>query len=166
MKLTDLVYFVQNPDTGLIKIGTSHTTPIRMRALAVQEQANLKILGVVTGSYQTEKMLHQYFAHLKEHGEWFRPDNDLLDYIANEVLPPPFELVKQDWDSPLVVRKVNPSQGLRRYTPPAEIGAILNELQAFYECDRDWLITALVIDAHEDVRFKMTTGDTWIRRSV
>ena len=32
--------------------------------------------------------LHIQFAHLRLHGEWFRPERELLDFIADVLAPP------------------------------------------------------------------------------
>ena len=43
----------------------------------------LRVIAKMVGHYRaTERCLHIRFDHLREHGEWFRPEPDLLDFIA------------------------------------------------------------------------------------
>lgn len=158
------VYFIQSQRTGLIKIGTSYSTPQRVRDLSIEYQSDMEVLGIIPGAYLTEKIIHQHFAHLNAYGEWFRAGPDLLEYITNETLPPSFEIAKRDWNGPSVVRAIVPRPGLKAYHPSIDIAAMIEKIIAYYSCDRDWLLDALVTDAFEDVSYKIATGDEWARR--
>ena len=41
------------------------------------------ILGFLPGTRLNERQCHTAFAHLREQGEWFRPEADLLAFIAD-----------------------------------------------------------------------------------
>ena len=73
-----LVYFVRRGDE--VKIGFTH----RLSQRFVQLGSDLTLLGTVPGTYTTERLYHERFAHLRLHGEWFRADQELLDAIEDE----------------------------------------------------------------------------------
>lgn len=85
------IYFVRSGDA--IKIGVSGNIPLRIRTLATACQRPVELLAVMPGGYADEKALHDRFAHLRGHGEWFRADTELVDFIAalppSPVPPPP-----------------------------------------------------------------------------
>lgn len=70
------VYFAQRD--GLIKIGWSKSVPYRMISLRA------KLIGAEPGERAREASLHKRFSHLRVHGEWFNPGEDLLEYIQTE----------------------------------------------------------------------------------
>ncbi len=72
------VYFAQREADGLIKIGWSRSVKLRMSAIRA------KVIGAVPGERAEEKVVHAKFAHLRVKGEWFRPGEELLEYIRTE----------------------------------------------------------------------------------
>lgn len=68
------VYFIRKGD--LVKIGWSSVPRSRFNAL--QPDA---VLHIEPGRMADERKCHAAFAHLREHGEWFRPEPDLLAFI-------------------------------------------------------------------------------------
>jgi len=42
------------------------------------------LLKILHGSIKLEHEIHKKFDHLREHGEWFRPDEKLLNFLENE----------------------------------------------------------------------------------
>lgn len=87
------VYFIRCTENGLIKIGTceGHALEGRLRAFSSQSPLPLALekLGVLKGGRWEEKKLHGRFAHLRHHGEWFSPGQDLLSFVARYVKPWP-----------------------------------------------------------------------------
>lgn len=74
----DLVtYFIQ-AENGLIKIG--ETTRFEKRFLEISFMSPLP-LTVIGFTKESEKKIHKAFNHLRLHGEWFEPGEDLLAYI-------------------------------------------------------------------------------------
>jgi len=68
------VYFVQRG--ALIKIGWSSYPKRRFKELRPD-----RVLHCEPGSMADEQRTHAAFAHLREQGEWFRPEPDLLAFI-------------------------------------------------------------------------------------
>jgi len=79
-----VVYFIRQGLTGPIKIGYS-TNGIykRLKGLQTGNSSILYPVGaIIGGTKETEKVLHDRFAHLKIKGEWFYPGRDLIEYIS------------------------------------------------------------------------------------
>lgn len=77
------VYFVQAAGGGPIKIGHAANVAARVDRLQTGSPAPLRILAIIFGAgAATETALHQRFAHLRSHGEWFHPTVELTDFIA------------------------------------------------------------------------------------
>jgi hypothetical protein len=70
------VYFIRFGNR--IKIGFTKNLPGRLADLPHDE-----VLAVMPGGLADEARCHAAFAHLRETGEWFRPEKDLLDFIAD-----------------------------------------------------------------------------------
>ena len=71
-----LSYYIGPDNDGLIKIGQTHDANARLRQLREQYPGHpLELLGTAP---EEEWVLHARFKHLREHGEWFRPEPDLL----------------------------------------------------------------------------------------
>lgn len=75
------VYFIQQGDSGAIKIGCSKNPSQRLQGLQTGHSEPLRLLTCAVGSQGQERALHDRFAHLRVSGEWFRPAEDLLAYI-------------------------------------------------------------------------------------
>lgn len=82
-KAGEVVYFARCKRG--VKIGTSGQVLQRITALRSQNPG-LEVMGFITGSYGTEAHLHRAFWGLHIIGDWFTPEDDLLDWIeANTV---------------------------------------------------------------------------------
>jgi hypothetical protein len=75
------IYFIQ-AESGPIKIGYADDIYKRLNAMQSCVWENLSILSWFWGSPTDEQRLHAQYAHLNIRGEWFRPDQELLDHIA------------------------------------------------------------------------------------
>lgn len=75
------VYFIQAVNGGLIKIGWAMCPKRRLKAIDPFSPTPLQIIGVIPGGAVKEASLHKQFSHLRERGEWFRPESDLLQFI-------------------------------------------------------------------------------------
>lgn len=75
------VYFIQQGDSGAIKIGCSKNPAQRLQSLQTGHSEPLRLLTCAVGSQAQERALHDRFAHLRVSGEWFRPAEELLAYI-------------------------------------------------------------------------------------
>ncbi len=81
------VYFVQESSIGAIKIGVSKHPKKRAKELQDHSLYVIKLLATVDGGYSVEHTLHHLFAHAYIRGEWFRPVDELIAYIAKEGEP-------------------------------------------------------------------------------
>lgn len=75
----DWTYFIR--DAEGIKIGRSVSPRSRLHDLQGGNGSKLELLIAVSEKRLTEAAAHRQFAHLRTHREWFRPEQDLLDFI-------------------------------------------------------------------------------------
>ncbi len=86
------IYFAKMTDSegrALIKIGHSRNVSLRRKILQTGAPARLEMLGVIKGGEAVERRLHQRFHASHVHGEWYRADKPLLDYVRRYVKPVP-----------------------------------------------------------------------------
>lgn len=84
------VYFIQANHTKLVKIGRVKDVSgllTRMHTLKTMSPVDLVLLGVMEDT-GTENHIHEQFAHLRDHGEWFRLDKEIIDYIEENATKP------------------------------------------------------------------------------
>jgi predicted DNA binding CopG/RHH family protein len=79
-----VIYFIKRPDDDRIKIGTTARLARRLKELTKSCDTDLIVLGIMDGIFAQERDIHLRFAHLKGAGEWFEPEDDLLDFITKE----------------------------------------------------------------------------------
>lgn len=110
------VYFVLCSFSGqrFIKIGMYTDSPKkRMGGLQVGCPIPLILLGTINGIHRKyldwtsyrEQRLHERFAHLRQQGEWFKAEPELLEYIkenAKDVNPMAEELLTDQHNPPAV----------------------------------------------------------------
>jgi hypothetical protein len=91
--MSDVVYFVMDVRTGLVKIGYTgencpHTRISRLNAPRTRlgTKKRLRLLGVVpcADTPTLEKDLHERFAQWARGHEWFMPSRELCIYISTE----------------------------------------------------------------------------------
>lgn len=73
-----MIYFVRCPRFGLVKIGYAKNVPKRIREVAREWRGELALLRVAPGGRPEESSFHRRFAHLRQHGEWFTYDPDMM----------------------------------------------------------------------------------------
>ncbi len=76
-----VVYFVQS-DTGPIKIGVTSALKLRLAELQTGCPYALTLLLAIPGDQKVERRLHGFFSESRTKGEWFRPDELLMKFIA------------------------------------------------------------------------------------
>lgn len=77
------VYFVAAESVALIKIGRTGDVRRRMNALRVASPVHLQLLATIEDPAGTlERELHRRFADLRAHGEWFRADAAIHEFLA------------------------------------------------------------------------------------
>lgn len=75
------VYFIQQGNDGLIKIGTTENVKARLATLQTSSPHKLNLLNTISGGRQKEAELHNRFSEFRKNGEWFEPVQELLDFI-------------------------------------------------------------------------------------
>lgn len=73
------IYFAASGD--YVKIGFSRSLKTRIKKYSTENPLPITLLHSEPGTYETEKLTHKRFAHLRVHHEWFRMTQELLDYI-------------------------------------------------------------------------------------
>jgi len=69
------------PDGGPIKMGYTEYVEQRLKSLQTGHYDTLKILKAISGSIKSERALHKKIKHIRLRGEWFKPAEELLDFI-------------------------------------------------------------------------------------
>lgn len=83
-----MIYFAKaEQDTeqlkaGMIKIGTSIRLSERLKQLPREYGTDVALVAITDGGVDTEGELHRRFDHFRVIGEWFLPDEDLMEFIA------------------------------------------------------------------------------------
>lgn len=77
------MYFIQETDSGYIKIGVTENLKLRHRTL---QQGNPRVLVMLAtmeapGGVEDEHRLHDHFTADRVHGEWFKPSAKLMELI-------------------------------------------------------------------------------------
>jgi hypothetical protein len=81
------IYFVRGYD-GMIKIGWARDVERRLVALQISSPVELVAMRVIRGPMADETKLHKRFAYLHVRGEWFKPGEELVEYIRKLEAPP------------------------------------------------------------------------------
>lgn len=80
------VYFIKELALGSIKIGVSRNVEERLAVLQRGMPQKLECIGFIKGDFKDENLLHDKFSHLRIRGEWFKADDELLDFLAKSDL--------------------------------------------------------------------------------
>lgn len=84
LPVREVVYFIQaESGTGAIKIGFANNVASRLAVFQSGSPVRLAIVATIRGTAKLESHLHQRFAHLRLHGEWFKPEPELTEYIES-----------------------------------------------------------------------------------
>ena len=85
------VYFIRFGEFGPIKIGMTREDPMRrLKLLQVGSPKRLHLMGVIKdpAPEHSERILHQRFRPSRIRGEWFKPCQELLEFIATHATIP------------------------------------------------------------------------------
>lgn len=77
-----MIYFVENVDSGHIKIGWASDPIRRIADMQTGNPSHLVLLATMEGGESIESSLHERFQCLHYRGEWFRRDRSLYDFIV------------------------------------------------------------------------------------
>lgn len=86
--MSPVVYFIRHDEDGLIKIGTSKNLAQRLVQLRAEYRAELTVLGVCDGDIYLERELHKQFISHWRFGEWFKPSEELMEFINQHAKQP------------------------------------------------------------------------------
>ena len=78
------VYFIQEEESGNIKIGFSEKHPKgRLKDFQTGNSNKLNLIGYIEGTYQDESNLHHEFSkeRIRKDNEWFKSSSRLKDRI-------------------------------------------------------------------------------------
>jgi len=78
---TNKVYFIKDIKTGLVKIGKSVNPISRLKTLQTGSSNELQLIKVIPGGIYVEQILHKYFSHIRQRGEWFKPDYEMNQFL-------------------------------------------------------------------------------------
>ncbi|BAU63329.1 hypothetical protein STA3757_06930 [Stanieria sp. NIES-3757] len=101
-KKFEYIYFIYNEHSKAIKIGRAINVEKRFKSLQTASPAILKLLGVKcvearrppyheNNDFHDEQLIHYKFHHLRIHREWFKAEEELLEYIEKECVKLHFE---------------------------------------------------------------------------
>lgn len=83
------IYFMQEGDDGLIKIGfVRKPESVARRRAGIQfgVKRPMNVIGLMDGLRSKEKAVHARFEEFRENGEWFKPARPIMDFCAS--IPP------------------------------------------------------------------------------
>jgi hypothetical protein len=103
-------YFIT--DGTLIKIGRSIQPRARIKTLSAGLDRHHKTLAIVPSEIAEERATHHRFHHLRERGEWFRPGEDLLEFIAQ---------IREEFSRTRRRRWAQPIKPVRRERGPMDV---------------------------------------------
>lgn len=85
------VYFVQQGESGPIKIGYSINPDRRIPELQTGSAWRLNLIGIHEGSQRVESGLHKRFSGYRMHGEWFMPCSELVEVATGVAVESTFD---------------------------------------------------------------------------
>jgi len=75
------IYFIQAVNGGPVKIGFSICPEKRILELQTANPYKLDLIGTIRGNIFAEKKLQKHLVHAKTYGEWFEPDEIVIEAI-------------------------------------------------------------------------------------
>jgi hypothetical protein len=82
-----VIYFIGPESPKVVKIGHAMDLRCRLNTLRTFSPVPLTCFGTMAGGFEEEAELHERFAHLRQHGEWFDHDEELSEFIAKNAEP-------------------------------------------------------------------------------
>jgi hypothetical protein len=104
-----MIYFARLA-SGAIKIGYSADVETRIIALRSTYAGGQSLLATIEGTRETEREIHQRFAHLRfGRTEQFRPAPELMEFIGQPTVASveqitPSEVIEHGYPKPLTIR--------------------------------------------------------------
>lgn len=76
-----MIYFIKCLD--YVKIGCTNNIQSRINEIQVCTPEKIKLLGLINGNFEDEKLYHEKFKHINSKGEWFYFTKELENYIES-----------------------------------------------------------------------------------
>lgn len=76
-----MIYFAKAVTSGNIKIGFTRSPAKRLSQLQANLDQDVEMLATMPGGFTLEASLHAKFIASRISGEWFKPTEDLVNYI-------------------------------------------------------------------------------------
>lgn len=89
--VSGVIYFVRAKGLDYIKIGFSKNLDKRLRVLQASSPVPLELIKYVRGTMSTEQALLHVFGKYRVHGEWFKVNPSLSEFIKALVHKQKFE---------------------------------------------------------------------------
>ena len=77
------IYFIVNRRASAVKIGVADDPVARLATLQIGCPDRLELFAQMPGDVAYERALHNAFAEYRTHGEWFRLDGDLAQFVRS-----------------------------------------------------------------------------------
>jgi hypothetical protein len=74
------IYAIRAPN-NLIKLGRAKNPTERLAALQIGSPVKLTLIAWARARWSLEGKVHKLLAESREHGEWFRPDDPVLQIV-------------------------------------------------------------------------------------
>lgn len=100
--MTSVIYFVKRQSDKAIKIGTTKNLDARLSGLR-QQYRDIELIGIIKGGTVREKLLHWIFEGQRLDGEFFRPDDELLEIIQKYAKLPTEKSPKEQAENSAVI---------------------------------------------------------------
>jgi hypothetical protein len=84
-----MIYFLEQPKIGVVKIGTSNCPQARVIQIRAKVFREFRFLGTMAGGKNEEKDLHRRFEDLWINKEWYKMAPELLQFIEANMSPTP-----------------------------------------------------------------------------
>lgn len=78
--MSQSVYAIEG--AGLVKIGRSFVPEFRLKLMQSGSPVPLRLIGYIDGDHVAERQIHDRFKPYRAHGEWFRCDGEVKEWIS------------------------------------------------------------------------------------
>lgn len=81
-----VVYFVVADAVKMVKIGVTTNLRERLSAIRTSSPVSVRVAGFVLGGRKTERRIQLSFHEHHSHGEWFRLEGRLAEFVQEHAL--------------------------------------------------------------------------------
>ncbi len=88
-----MIYFIRGKESGNIKIGFSTSPDKRKSNLQTAHYEELEFIGIMNGTLDDEAKIKVMFLEFNIRGEWYRPVQEVMDYVKKNANKPKVNIV-------------------------------------------------------------------------